>query len=221
VTKTKARRPKMGEAAVRRSLRLWQRRYHHAKRRATRRHAYRMVRHRKAELRWYAAHKRRARSNSVSGLSAAHVREARRITVKAAALGLHRAASLHYTQGGMRWQGVARRMRAYQGECPNYADCSSFVTWCLGNAFWHFKHRDTINRTGWSGGYTGTLLSNGRRVTGPLQLGDVAIYGHGFPGHHCAIYVGGGMVISFGSERGPFKLPLHYRSDLMQVRRFI
>jgi cell wall-associated NlpC family hydrolase len=51
--------------------------------------------------------------------------------------------------------------------------------------------------------------------------GDLAIYGSGAPGEHVAICIGGGLVISHGSEPGPFKLPLRYRTDLLEIRRYL
>jgi hypothetical protein len=51
------------------------------------------------------------------------------------------------------------------------------------------------------------------------------IYGSGPPGVHCAVIVdmvnGTPMVISHGSEPGPFDLAYNYRSDVLQIRRYI
>jgi hypothetical protein len=51
------------------------------------------------------------------------------------------------------------------------------------------------------------------------------IYGSGPPGVHCAVVVdivnGIPMVISHGSEPGPFYLAYDYRSDVLQIRRYI
>ena len=54
-----------------------------------------------------------------------------------------------------------------------------------------------------------------------MEMKNLAIYGYGFPGEHVAVCLGGGMVFSHGSEAGPFKLRLHYRPDLYQIRRYI
>jgi hypothetical protein len=66
-------------------------------------------------------------------------------------------------------------------------------------------------------------LDHGISVLGKsLERCDVVYYGvKGTTGKHEALYVGGGMVISNGSEPGPFKLPIRYRDDLMDIRRYI
>src|SRR5947207_6348351 len=149
---------------------------------------------------------------SVSGLGRSHRRVARRRVLQAAYLGLHHSASIHYTQGGARWQGIADHRLAKHGRYPNYADCSAFATWCLWNGLKvTFNVRDVVNGARWQAGYTGTMLNHGKRVRGARKVGDCVIYGNGFPGEHVAIYVGGGRVISHGSEAGPFLLPVHYR----------
>jgi hypothetical protein len=158
---------------------------------------------------------------SVSGLSPAHARKAVNDTLQAAVLGLHHAPAIHYTQDERRWQGIDRHRVASSGEFPNYADCSAFATWCLWNGLRaHLGHSDVVNGERWEGGFTGTLLEHGRPVDAPAP-GDLAIYGSGFPGEHTAVYTGGGFVVSHGSEAGPLLLHLHYRGDLMQIRRYI
>lgn len=161
--------------------------------------------------------------SSISGLSRRHRIEARDIAVRAAILGLRRAPSLHYTQGASRWEGIAHRLFAWKGECPHYADCSAFATWCLWNGLHHFGVRDTVNGANWRYGYTGTMAKHGKLVRheGNILRGDLVLYGHGWPFEHVAIAVGGGKVISHGSEAGPFLLPIDYRSDRAEVRRYI
>ena len=156
-----------------------------------------------------------------SGLSRQNRVRARDLAMNAARLGLRHAPRMHYTQAAARWEGIERRRLAWRGEYPRWADCSAFVSWCLWNALEHFHVRDVVNGDRWRGGYTGTMLEHGVRVTGPILRGDAVIYGSGFPGEHTAICVGGGMVISHGSEAGPFLLPIRYRSDVLQVRRYI
>lgn len=167
---------------------------------------------------------------SVSGLSANHRIEARDRTVRAAMLGLDRKDSLHYTQDARRWEGIDKDLRSQQGQCPHYADCSSFATWCVWNGIKvKFGVRDTVNGAAWRAGYTGTMLSNGKRVVhfSNVIRADCIIYGNGAPGKHTAIVVGRRekdnkpMVISFGSEAGPYYLPYDYRSDIMEIRRYI
>lgn len=161
---------------------------------------------------------------SYSGLDLRQRARARQLGLKAAQLGLARAPSLHYTQGAKRWDGIARRLKAWKGQCPSYADCSAFATWVLWNALDHFHLKDIVNGASWQAGYTGTLLTHGREVKRgwfkkPL---DLVIYGQpGSNGEHVAVYVGGGKVISHGSEGGPYLLPWNYRPDVQSVRRYI
>lgn len=161
-------------------------------------------------------------------LRSAHDRlAARRLAVAAARLGLHHAAALHYSQGVDRWEGIARRLRALHGQWPHHADCSSFVTWCLWTATRAWGLGDFANGLSWHAGYTGTLVHHGVPVTnGHYLLADVALYGDPFGASgHTALLAGElhgvPMVISNGSEAGPFFLPLHYRPDLLVVRRMI
>lgn len=160
--------------------------------------------------------------SSVSGLSEAHRNQAKARAVQAAILALHHAPDVHYTQKGDRWQGINKKLVAAKGQFPKYADCSSFVTWCIWNGlFVPFGVRDTVNGAHWKWGYTGTMLEHGKivRHRENVQGGDAALYsGHG---GHTALCVGGGQVISFGSEAGPFLLPIDYRSDLIEIRRYI
>jgi hypothetical protein len=149
--------------------------------------------------------------------------------VQAAMLGLHNAPRLSYTQGAKRWEGIDKHCNARLGQYPKNADCSAFATWCIWNGLYlGFGVRDTVNGANWKAGYTGTMLTHGKKVQheGNVQRGDCAIYGHGAPGEHTAIVVGRRadgtiMVISHGSEAGPFYLPAHYRADLMEFRRYV
>lgn len=159
--------------------------------------------------------------SSVSGLSPQHVQTARGLAVQAARLCLHRAVSLHYTETGDRFQGIEKDLKAWRGETPTEGDCSSTFAWWIWNGLDHFHVRDVVNGENWKAGYTGTMLEHGRRVTGQMQVCDAVIYGSGWPGKHVAMYVGGGMVISHGSEAGPFLLPYRYRPDVMAIRRYI
>lgn len=149
---------------------------------------------------------------------------ARNIVLLGARKGLAHADQIHYTQSSRRWEGIDHKLRVVRGEFPRYADCSSYVTWLLWNALTHAKGTlhipDVVNGEHWLGGYTGTLKEHGRRVTGHLIVGDEVHYGGG-TGHHVAVYIGGGMVFSHGSEGAPYKLPVHYRGDFVEARRVI
>jgi hypothetical protein len=158
---------------------------------------------------------------SVSGLSAKHVRQAVDGTLQAAVLGLHHAPSIHYTQGAQRWSGIAGHRDASRGQYPSWADCSAYVTWCYWNGLYlRGHHSDIVNGQNWRAGYTGTMLEHGRRVASPIP-GDAIIYGSGWPGEHVALFTGGGLVVSHGSEAGPLLLPWRYRSDVLSIRRYI
>lgn len=160
---------------------------------------------------------------SVSGLSPQHRVEARSLAVRAAFLALRHAGAVHYTQTAKRWEGIARDLKAFKGEYPHFADCSAFATWCLWNGLDHYGVRDTVNGQNWKAGYTGTMLAHGKEVRhrGNVLRGDCVIYGSGGAGEHTAICIGGGKVISHGSEAGPFLLPIDYRRDVMQIRRYV
>lgn len=138
----------------------------------------------------------------------------RRLIVAAALLGHAKRAAIHYTQTARRMQGVREKIRP--PAVPSYEDCSSFATWL----YWTAGANDP-NGLGYNGmGYTGTLCRQGRAV--PLagaKPGDLVFYGSGPPWGHVAIYVGGGKVVSHGSEGGPYLIPVNYR-PVGQVRNY-
>jgi hypothetical protein len=161
-------------------------------------------------------------------LPSAHDRAtARRLAVEAAGLALFHAPQVHYSQGADRWEGIDHHLRAIRGEYPKHADCSAFVTWCLWTATraWHLP--DFVNDEDWHAGFTGTLSTHGTQVTnGHYLLADVALYGPPTgPKAHTALLAharnGVPFVVSHGGEAGPHLLPLRYRPDLREVRRFI
>jgi len=162
--------------------------------------------------------------SSVSGLSRTHRIRARDLAIAAAILCLRAAPSVHYTQSGARWSGIDQGLKAWRRQFPRYADCSAFVTWCLWNGLDHYDVRDTVNGMRWRAGFTGTMADHGKRVVHAENIlrGDVAHYGDpdGRSGH-VALCIGGGRVISFGSEKGPFLLPIRYRHDFREIRRYI
>lgn len=162
--------------------------------------------------------------SSVSGLSAKHRAEARATILKGCGLMLAHPDRIHYTQGPQRWEGIQLARLVSRGQVPAHSDCSSSATWLLWNALAvKFGVRDVVNATGWHSGYTGTIGQHGKRVVHDknIKVGDLVLYGRRWPFEHVAVAVGGGYVFSHGSERGPFKLPIDYRSDRAQVRRFI
>lgn len=57
------------------------------------------------------------------GLNAAQRLVARSRVARSAMLGYQNASRVHYTQGGARWQGIARGLRAMKGQYPTQADC--------------------------------------------------------------------------------------------------
>lgn len=149
-------------------------------------------------------------------------RRARKRVVAAAYLGLRNAPAVHYTQGSRRWDGINLHKRAYKGQFPNYADCSAFATWCLWDATLRWRPRDFVNGEQWKAGYTGTQQNHGKRVTGRKLPGDLVFYGDqgGGVAEHVAVYVGKGLVVSHGSEGGPYLLAWNYR-PVNEVRRYI
>lgn len=154
---------------------------------------------------------------------------ARDRAVQAALLGLHHASAIHYSQGSGRWQGIAGHKVARKGQYPTVADCSAFATWCL----WNGLHlglgikADVVNGCSWNAGYTGTMAQHGREVLHLKNVlpGDCVLYGPAPTYEHVAIVVanknGKPVVVSHGSEAGPFLLPYNYRSDVGQIRRYV
>jgi hypothetical protein len=167
---------------------------------------------------------RKARSKlrgGAAGLTAAQRSHARRRAVQAALLAWRNRGSIHYTQGGARWQGINQNLQSRNGKFPHYADCSSLATWCIWNAIKvAYGARDTVNNLGWRAGFTGTMIANGSKVGG-LMPGDCIIYGRWPNGGHTAIYVGNGKAVSHGSEAGPLLVPWRYRGDVIALRRYI
>ena len=162
----------------------------------------------------------------MSGLNAARRVLVRRRIKRAALLGVRNRQRIHYTQGSQRWNYIARKVRAYKGEVPNYGDCSAYATGLYWDACLRYIRsgvikRDFINGAGWKAGYTGTQIQHGKRVLGRRQVGDLVFYA-GSTGviNHVAIYIGGGKVVSFGSEPGPLLLPVNYRT-VAQTRRYL
>lgn len=158
-------------------------------------------------------------------LSARDLAHVVRMGARACALGVARRDFMRYTQGPERWEGIHSHVRSFRGDVPHYADCSAFATWVLWDATLRFKPRDFVNGTAWRSGHTGTLVKKGRRVDPDrLRPLDLVFYGdEGWRPQHVAVYVGGGQVVSFGSDAGPFLLPVRYRSDvhMWAPRRYV
>lgn len=150
------------------------------------------------------------------------MKEAVDTVLQAAVLGYRKRNEIVYDEGGARWSGIDRRCIAAKGQVPPFADCSSFGTWCYWNALQVRlpHHTDIINGCRWQAGYTGTMAVHGVRVDEPIP-GDSVLYGSGWPYEHTAIYTGGGLVVSNGSEPGPLLLPVHYRPDAAEYRRYL
>jgi hypothetical protein len=165
---------------------------------------------------------------SASGLSRDQRIRCRDRVVQAARLTLANKAQTHYTEGAQRWDGIKNHRNAELGQFPVYSDCSSFATWCLWNGLvLRFGLGDIVNGEGWTAGYTGTMLEHGmvvRYASNALPV-DCVLYGAGPPGEHVAVITdmvnGTPMVISHGSEPGPYYLAYNYRSDIIAIRRYI
>jgi cell wall-associated NlpC family hydrolase len=148
---------------------------------------------------------------------------ARERAVRAAMLGVGNCASINYTQGPSRWDGIKGGLRAHRGQYPRNADCSSFVTWCIWDALGGGKAGDdVVNGASWQAGYTGTQCSHGKLV--PLsraQPGDLVFYaGSNGVVNHVAMLVSPGRVVSHGSQPGPMLLDATYR-PVKEVRSYL
>jgi Putative peptidoglycan binding domain len=141
----------------------------------------------------------------------------RRTIVATALLAYNKREQIHYTMGPQRMEGVVHQIRP--PHVPAYGDCSSMVTWY----YWVAGAPDP-NGANYNGtGYTGTLGQHGTAVSVEhSQPGDYVLYGSGPPWHHVALFVGvkdgKHMVVSHGSEPGPYYLPYNYRGDVGEIR---
>lgn len=147
---------------------------------------------------------------------------AQSVILAAALLAVKEKANIHYTQNSpARWEGIADRLLASNGQYPKYIDCSSFATWCLGQALW--TGPDILNGTSWRSGYTGTLDKHGRTVSAAAaQVGDLVFYGT--PVYHVAIVIGrqNGVLIcaSHGEESGPYVIKYN-QWGVNSIRRYL
>lgn len=127
-------------------------------------------------------------------------------------------ATIHYTEGSLRWMMIANHVRATA--IPTWralwADCSSWYTWI----FWDLGLPDP-NLLDYTGGFTGTLGAHGVHVApGRAQVGAGFLYGDGAPWKHIQFGVGGENTIGNGGEAGPLYLPAGYRGDLSVVKAY-
>ncbi len=148
-----------------------------------------------------------------SGLSGANYNKARDLILQAAVGSYHHRESIGYTQGARRCEGIERRLKAYLKEYPHWGDCSAMSSWWMWNGYEHFGK-------GFECGWTGSLCQHGRRVFIRKPC-DLVFYGRGKPWEHVAMYTGGGLVVSHGSSAGPLLLPVGYRSDVGETRRYL
>lgn len=98
-----------------------------------------------------------------------------------------------------------------------YSDCSGLYTMACQSAGVPNPNRADGVYDGY--GYTGTLVDHGYWTSSP-KAGDCALYGSS-PAEptHCAVYLGDGTVVSFGSD--PIKhLDVTYRYDLLGIRSY-
>jgi cell wall-associated NlpC family hydrolase len=147
---------------------------------------------------------------------------ARERAVRAAMLGVKHRDQIVYTQNPPRWDGINRACRAFRGQFPRSADCSSFVTWCIWDALGGPKAgADRVNGANWRAGFTGTQTSHGRRVSvQDARPGDLVFYGAGGSIGHVAILVDDNKVVSHGSNPGPMVLAANYR-PIVQIRSYL
>lgn len=167
-----------------------------------------------------------------SGLNEIERATCRDIVCAAQVLMLQHAALTHYTETSpARWQGILERKLSAKHEYPTEADCSADVSWGFWNALAvRFHLKDILNGEAWKAGYTGTLVHHGVPIKHSKNWirADYALYGDPFgaTGHTATLvgrdpHTGKHMVISDGSEGGPYLLPIDYRTDLFSVHRVI
>lgn len=169
-------------------------------------------------------------SDRISGLSDDHAAHSRHLIILQANLMVRNKTAVHYSQEYNRMEGIRQQLSVIRGQYPKHADCSSTAYWM----HWDAVHRPygvrdlLVAGPDWNPNktiYTGTQYRSGKGVLHDenLKIGDLIFYGDqggGIP-EHVAVYVGGGMVFSHGSEGGPYILNMDYRSDRRMSRRFI
>lgn len=119
--------------------------------------------------------------------------------------------SMAYSQSGTR-----QNLPSYPG-VPSATDCSGYVTWVFHSVGLSDPNGFNFRPVGW----TGTLGQHGVVVAATkARIGDLALYGGGYPFGHVAIvvHVHPTLVSSHGSP-GIHVEPLNYR-PLSQLRRY-
>ena len=130
-----------------------------------------------------------------------------------------------YSQGSDRWNPIESGASPVTGKMWTVGDCSSVGTWVV----WHGVRRtgpDIVNGQRWNGGYTGTQIEFGRRITTGMYVpGDLAFYGSGTMAHVVFCVEPGTAATavwgSHGSAGGPYRVRLHYRGDFNHARRYV
>ena len=149
---------------------------------------------------------------------------ARERAVRAAMLGVKHRDQISYTQTTSRWDGINRVCRAFRGQFPRSADCSSFVTWCIWDALGGPKAGgDRVNGQQWRMGFTGNQTSHGKLVRSleDARPGDLLFY-RGSNGQiaHVTMLIDKGKCVSHGSNAGPMILAPNYR-PIAQIRSYL
>jgi cell wall-associated NlpC family hydrolase len=145
--------------------------------------------------------------------------ELRRVILRAAYVGVRDHNRMSYTEGPLRWSGIADAERDVADHVPPYSDCSSFATWCYWDASRWLKLPDIVNGANWLAGYTGTMVGHGTAVAVAQALpGDLIFYGSLSLPFHVAVYAGGGRVVSMGRPGAPELVPV---GAATQCRRYI
>lgn len=179
------------------------------------------------------AHAARKKPDPITRMPS-HLHESDRVkcrhaAITAAHLSLAHAPEVHYSQGPTRWDGINHHLIASKGQFPTSLDCSASVTWWLWNGLvLMFNEPDIVNGENWHAGYTGTMVGHGVVIPHPKNWlpGDYILYGNPTT-EHTALVVGWDprtkyhMVVSHGSEAGPYYLPWNYRTDFNSCRRVI
>ena len=171
---------------------------------------------------------------SVSGLTELQRDRCRDRVCQALKLALANRDKVHYTMDGRRWEGIDHHRDAHLGQFPAHSDCSSFATWALWNGlFLKYGLPDRVNGQHWNAGYTGTMMDHGWRLPKPyeenderVRRGDCVFYA-GTNFNHVAVVLNRKaapdktlMVVSHGSEGGPYYVQYNYRR-IIEIRRYI